>query len=58
MARLGTREPGGRAFDIHQGDLRIDEGAIDVGVRVLVRAALLAGESPSPSMGAANIPNT
>ena len=25
MARLGTRTPGGPTYDLHQGDLRIDE---------------------------------
>lgn len=43
MARLGTRAPGGRTYDIHQGDLRVDERAIEVGSLVLARAALLAG---------------
>ncbi len=43
MARLGTRAPGGRTYDIHQGDFRVDERAIAVGVRLLARAALLAG---------------
>lgn len=43
MARLGTRVPGGRTYDIHQGDLRVDERAIEVGALVLARAALLAG---------------
>jgi amidohydrolase len=43
MARLGTRTPGGRAYDIHQGDFRVDERAIAVGARLLARAALLAG---------------
>jgi amidohydrolase len=43
MGRLGTRGPGGRTYDIHQGDLRIDERAIEVGSLVLARAALLAG---------------
>ena len=27
MARLGTRTPGGPTFDLHQGDLRVDERA-------------------------------
>ncbi|ROS76950.1 amidohydrolase [Cellulomonas sp. PhB143] len=40
LARLGTRTPGGRSYDIHQGDLRVDERAIDVGVQVLARVAL------------------
>ena len=57
MARLGTRTPGGPTFDIHQGDLRVDERAIDVGVRLLARTALMAREpAPSP-VRAANIPN-
>lgn len=43
MARLGTRVPGGHTYDIHQGDLRVDERAIEVGSLVLARAALLAG---------------
>lgn len=40
MARLGTRTPGGPTFDLHQGNLRIDEGATAVGARVLAHAAL------------------
>ncbi|WP_052366851.1 amidohydrolase [Paraoerskovia marina] len=39
LARLGTRAPGGRSYDIHQGDLRVDEQAIDVGVALLARIA-------------------
>lgn len=49
MARLGTRTPGGRTYDLHQNDFRVDEGAISVGARLLARVAVLAGE--------ANIPN-
>jgi amidohydrolase len=44
LARLGTRVPGGRTFDLHQGDFTADDGAIDVGVRLLARTAVLAGE--------------
>ncbi len=40
MARLGTRTPGGRSYDIHQGDLQVDESAIGAGVRLLARVAL------------------
>ncbi|MFT4188066.1 MAG: amidohydrolase [Aeromicrobium sp.] len=40
MGRLGTRTPGGRTFDLHQGDLRVDERAVTVGARVLAAAAL------------------
>ncbi len=43
MARLGTRVPGGHTYDIHQGDLRVDERAIEAGSLVLARVALLAG---------------
>lgn len=47
MGRLGTRTPGGRSYDLHRGDLVIDERAIAVGARVLARVALLAGSAPS-----------
>jgi len=40
MARLGTRTPGGRSFDLHQGDFQVDERAIDAGVLLLARAAM------------------
>lgn len=43
MARLGTRTPGGRTYDIHQGDFDVDERAIGVGARLLARVAVLAG---------------
>lgn len=40
MARLGTRTPGGPTFDLHQGDLRIDERAVPIAARVLATAAV------------------
>jgi amidohydrolase len=40
MGRLGTRTPGGPTYDLHQGDLRVDERAISVGASVLAGAAL------------------
>lgn len=40
MARLGTRTPGGPTYDLHQGNLRIDEGATVIGARVLAEAAV------------------
>jgi amidohydrolase len=40
MGRLGTRTPGGPTYDLHQGDLRVDERAISVGAKVLAAAAL------------------
>ena len=39
MGRLGTRTPGGPTYDLHQGDLRVDERAIAIGARVLAEAA-------------------
>ena len=40
MARLGTRTPGGPTYDLHQGNLRVDERAITVGALVLANAAI------------------
>jgi amidohydrolase len=40
MARLGTRTPGGPTYDLHQGDLRIDERAVPIGAKVLAAAAV------------------
>lgn len=42
MGRLGTRTPGGPTYDLHQGDLRVDERAVAIGARVLAHAALRA----------------
>jgi amidohydrolase len=42
MARLGTRTPGGPTFDIHQGNLRVDERATTLAARLLACAALAA----------------
>ena len=40
MGRLGTREPGGPTYDIHQGNLRIDERATAIGAKVLASVAV------------------
>jgi len=40
MGRLGTRTPGGPTYDLHQGDLRIDERAVAIGAKVLATVAL------------------
>jgi len=40
MGRLGTRTPGGRTYDLHQGDLHVDERSIAVGAKVLAAAVL------------------
>lgn len=42
MGRLGTRTPGGATYDLHQGDLRIDERAIGIGAAVLAQTAVRA----------------
>ena len=47
MARLGTRTPGGRTYDIHQGDLVVDERAVEAGALLLARAAVIAGSGPA-----------
>ena len=40
MGRLGTRTPGGPTYDLHQGNLVVDEGATAVGAKVLAAVAL------------------
>ena len=40
MGRLGTRTPGGPTFDLHQGNLRVDEGATLVAARLLATVAV------------------
>ena len=49
MVRLGTRTPGGRTYDLHQGDLTVDERAVSAGAGLLAAIALgcsvLAGTS-------------
>ena len=42
MARLGTRTPGGATYDLHQGNLRIDERCLSIGARVLAEVAVAA----------------
>ena len=39
MGRLGTRTPGGPTYDLHQGNLRVDDRAVAVGARVLAQVA-------------------
>jgi amidohydrolase len=39
MARLGTRTPGGPTYDLHQGDLRVDDRAVGIGAKVLAQSA-------------------
>lgn len=42
MGRLGTRTPGGPTYDLHQGNLTVDERATTIAARVLAEAALSA----------------
>ncbi|MGJ9411405.1 amidohydrolase [Aeromicrobium sp. CF4.19] len=41
MGRLGTRTPDGPTYDLHQGNLRVDERAIAVGASVLAGVAVV-----------------
>jgi amidohydrolase len=50
MGRLGTRTPGGPTYDLHQGDLVIDERALGFGAKVLVGAVLDAGRRHAQSV--------
>ena len=43
MGRLGTRTPGGPTYDLHQGNLRVDDRAVGVGARVLSHVAVASG---------------
>ncbi len=42
MMRLGTRTPGGPTYDLHQGNLRVDERAVGVGARLMAQTAVRA----------------
>jgi amidohydrolase len=42
MGRLGTREPGGPTYDIHQGNLRVDERSVPIGSKLLASVAVSA----------------
>jgi amidohydrolase len=51
MARLGTRTPGGPTYDLHQGDLRVDDAAVGLGAGLLARVALEALDGPHHGQG-------
>jgi metal-dependent amidase/aminoacylase/carboxypeptidase family protein len=42
MGRLGTRTPGGPRFDLHQGNIVVDEAATGIAARVLAEVAVTA----------------
>jgi amidohydrolase len=48
MARLGTRSPGGRTYDLHQGDLVVDESSAVWAARLLA-GAVVAGVVKQPA---------
>jgi amidohydrolase len=52
MGRLGTRTPGGPTYDLHRGDLQIDERAVAIGAKVLAGAALETFGASEGSSGA------
>ncbi len=43
LARLGTRTPGAETYDLHQGDLVVDERAVLAGAQLLAATALACG---------------
>ncbi len=49
MGRLGTRTPGGQTYDLHQGDMRVDEDAIGYAAKVLASVAVVTLRSPRES---------
>ncbi|RBP68074.1 amidohydrolase [Brevibacterium sanguinis] len=42
LVRVGTRTPGGTTYDIHQGDLLVDESSVGVAARIYAATALKA----------------
>lgn len=58
MGRLGTRSPGGPTYDLHQGDLRVDEAAVGIGAKVLAAAALEAMSGHRSTAGRAHVTDT
>jgi amidohydrolase len=40
MMRLGTRTPGGATYDLHQGNLRVDEASVGIGARLLAETVV------------------
>jgi amidohydrolase len=43
LLRLGTRTPGGPTYDLHQGDLVVDERAVALGARLMATVAVVRG---------------
>ncbi|WP_270886362.1 amidohydrolase [Pedococcus sp. 5OH_020] len=49
MARLGTRSPGGHTYDLHQGDLVVDDASVLQGARLLSAVAVAGVVKAAPS---------
>ncbi|GAA4725683.1 M20 family metallopeptidase [Pedococcus ginsenosidimutans] len=54
MARLGTRSPGGHTYDLHQGDLVVDEGSVVQGARLLAGAVMAGVVKAAPERSVAD----
>jgi amidohydrolase len=54
MARLGTRSPGGHTYDLHQGDLVVDEGSVVQGARLLAGAVVAGVVKATPERSVAD----
>lgn len=52
LIRLGSRAPGGITYDLHQGDLLVDERTLEMGIRVFVAVALRALEAEAAARAA------
>ncbi len=52
LIRLGSRTPGGITYDLHQGDLLVDERTLEMGIRVFVAVALRALEAEAAARAA------
>jgi amidohydrolase len=55
MARLGTRSTDGPTFDLHRGDLVVDERAIGVGAATLAGAVFTAAAALSGAQGISGV---
>jgi amidohydrolase len=53
LLRLGTRTPCGPPFDLHQGDLRVDDACVPIGARLLAQVALETLSPVRPAGGSA-----
>jgi amidohydrolase len=47
LARLGTRTPGGRTFDLHMGDFTVDERAIAIGASLFAHVCVVRDRADS-----------